>query len=183
MNTRINDRHRATGTDNQEIQAIRTALDTWDDTTDHHIINEDRIRDDLTALLEERSALLEAIEYWRRQANDTAFRCNELWAVLTQHKRERRLRGKTTTDPEELDRLLVPSGTVILDAEGTAFQSKLVTHGIRADDEEDWDFNAWTNCDDGGFADSTEVLKPGPATILHIQINDHGTSAEEEDQP
>jgi len=103
MNTRINDRHRATCTDNQEIQAIRTALDTWDDTTDHHIINEDRIRDDLTALLEERSALLEAIEYWRRQANDTAFRCNELWAVLTQHKRERRLRGKTTTDPEELD--------------------------------------------------------------------------------
>lgn len=113
---------------------------------------------------------------------DAAFRCNRLWAVLTQHKRERRLRGKTITDPEELDRFLVPSGTVILDADGIAFQSRLVTHGIRADSE-DQDFNAWTSCDDGGFADSTEVLKPGPATILHIHINDHGTGVEEEDRP
>ena len=62
-----------------------------------------------------------------------------------------------------LDDLIV--GGVVLDADGVAWQGHVISTWDEdgAPDSRD----AWTCCEDGGWATSEEVLEPGPVTVLH----------------
>lgn len=109
-------------------------------------------------------AAQDRITYWRWQAHEAEEEVRwwvseaALWARAARIRRHIVVRQAWM-----LDALAV--GAVVLDAEGLAWQGRVISTWDEDGVPESCD--AWVCCEDGGWATSEGVLERGPVTVLH----------------
>lgn len=109
-------------------------------------------------------AAQDRITYWRWQAHEAEeearWRVSEaaLWARAARIRRHTVVRQAWMLDATAV-------GAVVLDAEGVAWQSRIIDayDPDGAPDSRD----AWVCCEDGGWATTETILEQGPVTVLY----------------
>ena len=109
-------------------------------------------------------AAQDRITYWRWQAHEAEEKARWWVSEAARWARAARIRRRIVVRQAWLlDEMIV--GGVVLDAEGVAWQGRVISTWDEDGAPESCD--AWVCCEDGGWATSEEVLERGPATVLH----------------